>query len=209
MEGISIITKYFKSLDDLQLQRFADLGEMYATWNERVNLVSRKDIAHLYERHILHSLSIARFINFKPGANVMDLGTGGGFPGIPLAIFFPEVQFTLVDSIAKKMRVVEDLVQVLGLRNVNPMVGRAENLRGNFDFVVSRAVAPLADLYTWSGKSIAKKQQHAMPNGIICLKGGDLREELLPFKNRVEVHKIHDWFDEEFFETKRLVYLPC
>ncbi|MGR6087000.1 MAG: 16S rRNA (guanine(527)-N(7))-methyltransferase RsmG [Arcticibacter sp.] len=209
MEGISIITKYFKSLDDLQLQRFADLGEMYATWNERVNLVSRKDIAHLYERHILHSLSIARFINLKPGANVMDLGTGGGFPGIPLAIFFPEVQFTLVDSIAKKLRVVEDLVQVLGLRNVNPMVGRAENLRGNFDFVVSRAVAPLADLYTWSGKSIAKKQQHAMPNGIICLKGGDLREELLPFKNRVEVHKIHDWFDEEFFETKRLVYLPC
>jgi len=209
MEGISIITKYFRSLDDLQLQRFADLGEMYASWNERVNLVSRKDIAHLYERHILHALSIARFINFKPGANVMDLGTGGGFPGIPLAIFFPEVQFTLVDSIAKKMRVVEDLVQVLGLRNVNPMVGRAENLRGNFDFVVSRAVAPLADLYTWSGKSIAKKQQHAMPNGIICLKGGDLREELLPFKNRVEVHKIHDWFDEEFFETKRLVYLPC
>ena len=139
----------------------------------------------------------------------MDLGTGGGFPGIPLAIFFPEVQFTLVDSIAKKMRVVEDLIQVLGLRNVNPMVGRAENLRGNFDFVVSRAVAPLADLYTWSRKSIAKKQQHAMPNGIICLKGGDLREELLPFKNRVEVHKIHDWFDEEFFETKRLVYLPC
>lgn len=209
MEGVSVITKYFKNLDDLQLQRFADLGELYATWNERVNLVSRKDIDHLYERHILHSLSIAKFINFKSGARVMDLGTGGGFPGIPLAIFFPEVHFTLIDSIAKKMRVVDDLVQVLSLKNVSTGVGRAENLRGSFDYVVSRAVAPLSDLYSWSGKSIAKKQQHAMPNGIICLKGGDLRDELMPFKNRVEVHKIQDWFDEEFFETKRLVYLPC
>jgi 16S rRNA (guanine527-N7)-methyltransferase len=209
MEGVSVITKYFKNLDDLQLQRFTQLGALYATWNERVNLVSRKDIEHLYERHILHSLSIARFIKFKPDVKVMDLGTGGGFPGIPLAICFPEVQFTLIDSIAKKMRVVEDLVQVLGLKNVNTIVGRAENIKGSFDYVVSRAVAPLSEIYAWTGKSIAKKQQHAMPNGIICLKGGDLREELLPFKNRVEVHEIHDWFDEEFFETKKLVYLPC
>lgn len=209
MEGVSVITKYFKNLDDLQLQRFTQLGALYATWNERVNLVSRKDIEHLYERHILHSLSIARFIKFKPDVNVMDLGTGGGFPGIPLAICFPEVQFTLIDSIAKKMRVVEDLVQVLGLKNVNTIVGRAENIKGSFDYVVSRAVAPLSEIYAWTGKSIAKKQQHAMPNGIICLKGGDLRDELMPFKNRVEVHEIHDWFDEEFFETKKLVYLPC
>ncbi|MFN9595228.1 MAG: 16S rRNA (guanine(527)-N(7))-methyltransferase RsmG [Bacteroidota bacterium] len=209
MEGVSVITKYFKNLDDLQLQRFTQLGALYATWNERVNLVSRKDIEHLYERHILHSLSIARFIKFKPDVKVMDLGTGGGFPGIPLAICFPEVQFTLIDSIAKKMRVVEDLVQVLGLKNVNTIVGRAENIKGSFDYVVSRAVAPLSEIYAWTGKSIAKKQQHAMPNGIICLKGGDLRDELMPFKNRVEVHEIHDWFDEEFFETKKLVYLPC
>jgi len=209
MEGVSVITKYFKNLDDLQLQRFTQLGALYATWNERVNLVSRKDIEHLYERHILHSLSIARFIKFKPDVKVMDLGTGGGFPGIPLAICFPEVQFTLIDSIAKKMRVVEDLVQVLDLKNVNTIVGRAENIKGSFDYVVSRAVAPLSEIYAWTGKSIAKKQQHAMPNGIICLKGGDLRDELMPFKNRVEVHEIHDWFDEEFFETKKLVYLPC
>lgn len=209
MEGVSVITKYFKNLDDLQLQRFTQLGALYATWNERVNLVSRKDIEHLYERHILHSLSIARFIKFKPDVKVMDLGTGGGFPGIPLAICFPEVQFTLIDSIAKKMRVVEDLVQVLDLKNVSTIVGRAENIKGSFDYVVSRAVAPLSEIYTWTGKSIAKKQQHAMPNGIICLKGGDLRDELMPFKNRVEVHEIHDWFDEEFFETKKLVYLPC
>ena len=139
----------------------------------------------------------------------MDLGTGGGFPGIPLAICFPEVQFTLIDSIAKKMRVVEDLVQVLDLKNVSTIVGRAENIKGSFDYVVSRAVAPLSEIYAWTGKSIAKKQQHAMPNGIICLKGGDLRDELMPFKNRVEVHEVHDWFDEEFFETKKLVYLPC
>lgn len=209
MEGVSVITKYFKNLDDLQLQRFTQLGALYATWNERVNLVSRKDIEHLYERHILHSLSIARFIKFKPDVKVMDLGTGGGFPGIPLAICFPEVQFTLIDSIAKKMRVVEDLVQVLELKNVSTIVGRAENIKGSFDYVVSRAVAPLSEIYAWTGKSIAKKQQHAMPNGIICLKGGDLRDELMPFKNRVEVHEIHDWFDEEFFETKKLVYLPC
>jgi 16S rRNA (guanine527-N7)-methyltransferase len=209
MEGVSVITKYFKNLDDLQLQRFTQLGALYATWNERVNLVSRKDIEHLYERHILHSLSIARFIKFKPDVKVMDLGTGGGFPGIPLAICFPEVQFTLIDSIAKKMRVVEDLVQVLDLKNVSTIVGRAENIKGSFDYVVSRAVAPLSEIYAWTGKSIAKKQQHAMPNGIICLKGGDLRDELMPFKNRVEVHEIHDWFDEEFFETKKLVYLPC
>jgi 16S rRNA (guanine527-N7)-methyltransferase len=209
MEGVSVITKYFKNLDDLQLQRFTQLGALYATWNERVNLVSRKDIEHLYERHILHSLSIARFIKFKPDVKVMDLGTGGGFPGIPLAICFPEVQFTLIDSIAKKMRVVEDLVQVLDLKNVSTIEGRAENIKGSFDYVVSRAVAPLSEIYAWTGKSIAKKQQHAMPNGIICLKGGDLRDELMPFKNRVEVHEIHDWFDEEFFETKKLVYLPC
>ncbi|MFN5223652.1 MAG: 16S rRNA (guanine(527)-N(7))-methyltransferase RsmG [Bacteroidota bacterium] len=209
MEGVSVITKYFKNLDDLQLQRFTQLGALYATWNERVNLVSRKDIEHLYERHILHSLSIARFIKFKPDVKVMDLGTGGGFPGIPLAICFPEVQFTLIDSIAKKMRVVEDLVQVLDLKNVSTIVGRAENIKGSFDYVVSRAVAPLSEIYAWTGKSIAIKQQHAMPNGIICLKGGDLRDELMPFKNRVEVHEIHDWFDEEFFETKKLVYLPC
>ena len=209
MEGVSVITKYFKNLDDLQLQRFTQLGALYATWNERVNLVSRKDIEHLYERHILHSLSIARFIKFKQDVKVMDLGTGGGFPGIPLAICFPEVQFTLIDSIAKKMRVVEDLVQVLDLKNVSTIVGRAENIKGSFDYVVSRAVAPLSEIYAWTGKSIAKKQQHAMPNGIICLKGGDLRDELMPFKNRVEVHEIHDWFDEEFFETKKLVYLPC
>lgn len=209
MEDRSIINKYFKNLDQGQEERFAALGAIYADWNSRINLVSRQDIDHLYERHILHSLSIARFIHFKGDSHVLDLGTGGGFPGIPLAIMFPNVRFCLVDSIGKKIKVVEAVVHELGLTNVSPVCSRAENLTGAFDFIVSRAVAPLPDIYRWAGKLVGRKQFHAIPNGIICLKGGDLKEELSPFKNRAELHEISSWFDEEFFKTKKLVYLPC
>jgi 16S rRNA (guanine527-N7)-methyltransferase len=209
VEDHSIINRYFKNLDVAQQERFIALGALYADWNSRINLVSRQDIDHLYERHILHSLSIGKFIQLKNNSQVLDLGTGGGFPGIPLAILFPHVNFWLVDSIGKKIKVVEAVAHELGLANVKPLCIRAENLSGSFDFIVSRAVAPLPDIYRWAVKLVARKQFHSIPNGIICLKGGDLKEELLPFKNRVEVHEISHWFSEEFFKTKKLVYLPC
>lgn len=183
------------------------LGPLYEEWNARVNLISRNDISHLYERHLLHSLAIAKFISFQPGAHVMDIGTGGGFPGIPLAILFPETNFTLVDSIGKKIRVVEDIIQRLELTNVKAICDRAENITGQFDYVVSRATAPLHDLFKWSRLRIAKKQQHAMPNGIICLKGGDLEEELKPFKGLTEVLPVSNYFKEDFFLTKKIVFL--
>jgi 16S rRNA (guanine527-N7)-methyltransferase len=209
LEGFQIIKTYFPELNEQQFVRLESLGELYQEWNSKINLVSRKDIELLFERHVLHSLAIAKFIRFKPGSHVMDVGTGGGFPGIPLSICFPEVRFTLVDSIGKKTAVVADIANRTGLDNVEVITTRAEQIRGQFDFVVSRATAPLADLYRWTSKSISKKQYHAIPNGIICLKGGDLREELLPFKSRVEVVPISQYFREEFFETKKLVFLPC
>ncbi|MFM7080043.1 MAG: 16S rRNA (guanine(527)-N(7))-methyltransferase RsmG [Bacteroidota bacterium] len=209
MDGFGIIDKYFPDLDVVQRERLFSLGALYAEWNSKINLVSRKDIDSLFERHVLHSLSIAKFIRFKTGTSVMDLGTGGGFPGIPLAIFFPNTHFTLVDSIAKKTLVVKDIANRLGLTNVQVLTSRAESIRQEFDFVISRATAPLGDLHRWSSKNISKKQVNAIPNGIICLKGGDLKEELDPFKNRVEVVDLTEFFVEEFFQTKKLVYLPC
>ncbi|MEY3343734.1 MAG: hypothetical protein RL090_1418 [Bacteroidota bacterium] len=196
-------------MDAVQRERLLALGGLYYEWNSKINVVSRKDIDLLFERHVLHSLSIAKFIRFKNGTHVMDLGTGGGFPGIPLAVFFPNTFFTLVDSIAKKTMVVQDIANRLGLANVQVLTSRVESIRQDFDFVVSRATAPLGDLHRWSSKNISKKQMNAIPNGIICLKGGDLRDELEPFKNRVEVVDLTEFFTEEFFQTKKLVYLTC
>ncbi len=206
--AIELIAKYFPSLTQDQKLLFSRLGPVYTDWNAKVNLVSRTDIENLYERHILHSLSIAKFIKFKQGTRIMDLGTGGGFPGIPLALLFPEVSFTLTDSIGKKIKVVEDVILQLGLKNVVAVCERAEKIDGDFDYIVSRAAAPLSDLYKWSRPQISKKQINAIPNGIICLKGGDLKTELQPFKGRAEVVHLSNWFQEEYFATKQLVFLP-
>jgi len=206
-DSLSVITQYFPGLTEKAQQQFAQLGVLYPEWNAKINLISRSDIEHLFERHILHSLAIAKFINFKPGTGVMDVGTGGGFPGIPLAIMFPDVNFTLVDSISKKIMVVNDVIQKLGLTNATGICSRAEAVEGQFDYVVSRATAPLTELYKWSRVKIKTKQINAIPNGIICLKGGDLSDELKPFKGRVEVDDISGYFNEDFFLTKKVVFL--
>ena len=202
-----LLEKYFPGLSVDQKKKFEHLEELYISWNARVNLISRTDISHLYERHILHSLAIANFIRFNKGTRVMDLGTGGGFPGIPLAIFFPEASFTLVDSISKKIKVVSDVISELKISNAAAVCSRAEETTGSFDYVVSRATAPLNELYKWSRKLISKTQINAIPNGIICLKGGDLTLELKPFLGRTEVTPVSLYFDEPFFETKQVVFL--
>lgn len=204
---MELINKYFPNITDEQRQRFASLDALYRDWNSKINVISRKDIDNLYEHHILHSLGIAQIINFKPGTRVMDLGTGGGFPGIPLAIMFPEVHFHLVDSIGKKIRVCDEVRTALGLTNVTTEWTRAENLKEKYDFVVSRAVMPLADLVKLVRKNIAPKAQNAMPNGLICLKGGELANEVLPMKAHTLITSLSDYFEEEFFETKKVVYV--
>ena len=204
---MELINKYFPNITDEQRQRFAALDALYRDWNSKINVISHKDIDNLYEHHILHSLGIAQVINFKPGTRVMDLGTGGGFPGIPLAIMFPEVHFHLVDSIGKKIRVCDEVRTALGLTNVTTEWTRAENLKEKFDFIVSRAVMPLADLVKLVRKNIAPKAQNAMPNGLICLKGGELANEVLPMKAHTLITSLSDYFEEEFFETKKVVYV--
>ena len=204
---MELINKYFPNITDEQRQRFAALDALYRDWNSKINVISRKDIDNLYEHHILHSLGIAQIINFKPGTRVMDLGTGGGFPGIPLAIMFPEVHFHLVDSIGKKIRVCDEVRTALALTNVTTEWTRAENLKEKYDFVVSRAVMPLADLVKLVRKNIAPKAQNAMPNGLICLKGGELANEVLPMKAHTLITSLSDYFEEEFFETKKVVYV--
>ena len=204
---MELINKYFPNITDEQRQRFAALDALYRDWNSKINVISRKDIDNLYEHHILHSLGIAQIINFKPGTRVMDLGTGGGFPGIPLAIMFPEVHFHLVDSIGKKIRVCDEVRTALGLTKVTTEWTRAENLKEKYDFVVSRAVMPLADLVKLVRKNIAPKAQNAMPNGLICLKGGELANEVLPMKAHTLITSLSDYFEEEFFETKKVVYV--
>ena len=204
---MELINKYFPNITEEQRQRFAALDALYRDWNSKINVISRKDIDNLYEHHILHSLGIAQIINFKPGTRVMDLGTGGGFPGIPLAIMFPEVHFHLVDSIGKKIRVCNEVRTALGLTNVTTEWTRAENLKEKFDFVVSRAVMPLADLVKLVRKNIAPKAQNAMPNGLICLKGGELANEVLPMKAHTLITSLSDYFEEGFFETKKVVYV--
>lgn len=201
------ITKYF-TLTPTQEQQFAALGVLYPEWNAKINVISRKDIDNLYEHHILHSLGIAKLIKFQPGTKVLDLGTGGGFPGIPLAILFPEVEFKLIDSIGKKIRVAQEIANSIGLKNVTCQQLRAEEEKGQYDFVVSRAVMPLGDLRKLVIKNISKRQHNAMPNGLICLKGGELQAEIAPFRNTAEVQDLSAYFEEEFFKTKKVVYLP-
>ena len=205
---MEIILKYFPDLTEEQRQQFAALYDLYIDWNAKINVISRKDIENLYEHHVLHSLGIAKVIQFRPGTKVMDLGTGGGFPGIPLAILFPETKFHLVDSIGKKVRVATEVANAIGLKNVTFRHARAEEEKQLFDFVVSRAVMPLADLVKIARKNIKKEQQNALPNGLICLKGGELQHEILPFHKQAVSLNLSDHFKEEFFQTKKVVYVP-
>ncbi|WP_294589812.1 16S rRNA (guanine(527)-N(7))-methyltransferase RsmG [uncultured Bacteroides sp.] len=204
---MELILKYFPELTEEQKKQFAALYDLYLDWNSKINVISRKDIENLYEHHVLHSLGIAKVINFKPGTKIMDLGTGGGFPGIPLAILFPEVNFHLVDSIGKKVRVATEVANSIGLKNVTLRHARAEEEKQLFDFVVSRAVMPLADLLKIIRKNITPKQQNSLPNGLICLKGGELEHEAMPFKNKTTMWDLKDIFEEEFFKTKKVVYV--
>ncbi|MBQ4228303.1 MAG: 16S rRNA (guanine(527)-N(7))-methyltransferase RsmG [Bacteroidaceae bacterium] len=205
---MQLINKYFPSLSDVQKQQFAALDALYRDWNSKINVISRKDIDNLYEHHVLHSLAIAELIRFKPGTSIMDLGTGGGFPGIPLAIMFPEATFHLVDSIGKKIRVCEEVKKAIGLQNVTTQWCRAEEVQQQFHFVVSRAVMPLPDLVKIIRKSISKEKLNALPNGLICLKGGELEQEAKPFGKAAQITSLSEYFEEPFFETKKLVYLP-
>lgn len=204
---MELILKYFPDLTEEQKKQFAALYDLYLDWNSKINVISRKDIENLYEHHVLHSLGIAKVISFKPGTKIMDLGTGGGFPGIPLAILFPEVKFHLVDSIGKKVRVATEVASSIGLTNVSFRHARAEEEKQTFDFVVSRAVMPLTDLMKIIRKNISSKQQNALPNGLICLKGGELEHEAMPFKNKTVLWDLKEFFEEEFFETKKVVYV--
>ena len=204
---MELILKYFPDLTEEQKRQFAALYDLYTDWNSKINVISRKDIENLYEHHVLHSLGIAKVIRFKPGTKVMDLGTGGGFPGIPLAILFPEVQFHLVDSNGKKVRVATEIAGSIGLKNVTTRHARAEEEKQLFDFVVSRAVMPLTDLLKIIRKNISPKQQNALPNGLICLKGGELEKETMPVKNKTTMWNLKEFFGEEFFETKKVVYV--
>ena len=204
---MDLILKYFPDLTEEQKRQFAALYDLYLDWNSKINVISRKDIENLYEHHVLHSLGIAKVIRFRPGTQIMDLGTGGGFPGIPLAILFPEVQFHLVDSIGKKVRVASEIANSIGLKNVTFRHARAEGEKVKFDFVVSRAVMPLTDLLKIIRKNISSKQQNALPNGLICLKGGELGNETMPVKNKTTLWDLKEFFEEEFFETKKVVYV--
>lgn len=204
---MDLILKYFPDLTEEQKRQFAALYDLYLDWNSKINVISRKDIENLYEHHVLHSLGIAKVIRFRPGTQIMDLGTGEGFPGIPLAILFPEVHFHLVDSIGKKVRVASEIANSIGLKNVTFRHARAEEEKGKFDFVVSRAVMPLTDLLKIIRKNISSKQQNALPNGLICLKGGELGNETMPVKNKTTLWDLKELFEEEFFETKKVVYV--
>jgi 16S rRNA (guanine527-N7)-methyltransferase len=206
--SMNFIQKYFTELTDEQVTRFGQLQTLYAEWNAQINVISRKDFAEFYERHVLHSLAIAKFIRFKPKTKILDVGTGGGFPGIPLAILFPEVQFHLVDSIGKKIKVVNGVAGSLELKNVVAEQIRAEQLKEQYDFVVSRAVTQLPEFVKWIRKNVSRKQKNAIPNGIIYLKGGDLTEETKPFKHNILIQDISEYFNEPFFETKKVVHLP-
>ncbi len=204
---MEIILKYFSNLSETQLQQFSKLEKVYTFWNAQINVISRKDIEELYLRHVLHSLAIAKVQPFKPNASILDVGTGGGFPGIPLAILFPETNFYLVDSIGKKIKVVNEVILALDLKNVKAEHIRAENVKGKFDFIVSRAVTKMDEFVNWTGKKIAKKQQHKLKNGILYLKGGDLTEELLNFP-KAKLFNLNIFFDNHFFETKKVVHIP-
>ncbi len=204
---ISLIEAYFP-LTPIQEQQFAALDELYRDWNGKINVISRKDIDNLYEHHILHSLAIAKVLRFSDGSSILDVGTGGGFPGIPLAILFPQCQFTLVDSVGKKVKVASEIAKAIGLTNVTCIQERVEDEKGKYDFVVSRAVMLLPDLVKLMRKNISKTQRNALPNGLIVLKGGELQSETYPFRNIVEVTDLSTFFTEEYFKTKKVIYLP-
>tara|TARA_R110002049_G_scaffold309311_1_gene521180 strand:+ start:31445 stop:32092 length:648 start_codon:yes stop_codon:yes gene_type:complete len=207
LTGMDLILKYFPNLTEDQISKFKQLQLLYEDWNLKINVVSRKDIDELYLRHVLHSLGIAKIISFKDGAKILDVGTGGGFPGIPLAILFPECSFHLVDSIAKKLKVVNEVVYGLGLTNVKTTHSRVEDIDGTYDFIVSRAVAAMPTFVHWVKGKIAKKQNHDIKNGILYLKGGDLSEELQDYKITT-IYNLSDCFTEDFYETKKVVHLP-
>jgi 16S rRNA (guanine527-N7)-methyltransferase len=204
---MEVILKYFPDLTEVQTEQFQQLDYLYHEWNEKINVVSRKDIDSLYTKHVLHSLGIAKIQPFTPGSYVLDVGTGGGFPGIPLAILFPTTRFYLIDVIAKKIKVVQAVADALGLKNVKAEQIRAENVKGNFDFIVSRAVTNMPDFVNWVDDKVSKKQNHELANGILYLKGGDLTEELATFPKATQ-YNLSDFFIEEFFETKKVVHLP-
>lgn len=203
------LTKYFPNITPLQLQQFEQLPELYNYWNNQINVISRKDIDQLYERHVLHSLGIAKVMPFLPGENVLDVGTGGGFPGIPLAILFPETHFFLVDSIGKKIKVVQEVASALGLQNLKAAHLRAEQVDEKFDFVVSRAVTRLKEFYPWVKNKFSKESKNTLPNGILYLKGGDLTEEITESGLKVKQYYLKDFFSEEFFETKQVIYVKA
>jgi len=204
---LELIQKYFPNLTEEQIAQFAALQELYKDWNMKINVVSRKDIEELYLRHVLHSMGIAKIQEFKPDARILDVGTGGGFPGIPLAILFPETHFHLVDSIGKKIKVVDEVVEGLELKNVMATNARVEEIKGNYDFIVSRAVAAMPTFVHWVKGKIAKTSRHELKNGILYLKGGDLNEELQDYKS-AKIYNLSEYFSEEFYETKKLVHLP-
>lgn len=204
---MDIIKKYFPTITDLQAEQFAQLEGLYNDWNSKINVISRKDIQNLYEHHVLHSLGIAKIVNFRDGTSIMDLGTGGGFPGIPLAILFPNVSFHLVDSIGKKVRVADEVATALGLKNVRFSHARAEEIKDKYDFVVTRAVMPMIDLVKVARKNIQKEQHNALPNGIIALKGGELNSEIASMRDISTVWDLGDYFEEEFFKTKKVVHV--
>lgn len=203
------LLKYFPNLSQQQLDQYELLAKEFLSWNEKINLISRKDTENLFEHHILHSLAIAKVCKFKPQCEVMDIGTGGGFPGIPLAIMFPETKFYLVDSIGKKIKVVQALIETLGLKNVEAEQIRAENVNRQFDFIVSRAVTYLPDFMQWTKGKISKIQYHDLANGVLYLKGGDLTEELSTIKNKYKIYDIDNYFEEEFFQTKKVIHVKC
>lgn len=206
---MEIIRKYFPNLTASQVEQFTQLEMLYNDWNAKINVISRKDIQNLYEHHVLHSLGIAKVLNFTDGTTIMDVGTGGGFPGIPLAILFPNVQFHLVDSIGKKVRVANEVATAIGLKNVRFSHARAEEIKDHYDFVVTRAVMPMIDLMKVARKNIKKEQHNALPNGIIALKGGELNREIAPMKNISTIWDLSDFFEEEYFKTKKVVHVIC
>ena len=205
---MELILKYFPHLTSEQVRQLTALDALYHEWNEKINVISRKDIDNLYLHHVLHSLAIARMANFRPGTRVLDFGTGGGFPGIPLSILFPECEFKLIDGTGKKIRVAQEVSQAIGLTNCHPEHLRGEDEHDCFDFVVSRAVMPLPDLVKIVRKNIARDQRNALPNGILCLKGGNLQDETAPFRNIIQVQSLSQWFAEEWFQEKYCIYLP-
>ena len=203
------ILKYFPHLSEEQQHQYAALYDLYSAWNSKINVISRKDIDNLYEHHILHSLAIAKFIGFKAGTNILDFGTGGGFPGIPLAIMFPEVNFKLIDGTGKQIKVATEIAKAIGLKNVVAEHLRGEDEREKYDFIVSRAVMQLSDMIRLMRKNISRTQHNALPNGFITLKGGDLTEETKPYKNIANVLPLSEWFEEDWFKGKNIIYIPC